>query len=173
MIHTINFIQLAQNGSLELFVPPAKVNSGVKIDFSDVSGNTHSLYYFQVDLSDTGLLTSGFLRFCAKLGPGRSLLKGASYLLHRPDFSETRDFLLRHSSEIIQDDTGIPLRYFDKDKWLFIPFGSYRPPIRPFRPYEQKSMHELYELGKPRPVEFGFGYRWRANEANILLVRRK
>src|SRR5439155_1581136 len=81
---------------------------GVKITFSH-GGGSQTLYYFKTDLSGGD---SAFLRWCAARGPGVSLIKAASYLMHGDGFSGVRSFLLEHSSFIVQDDSGIPMRAF-------------------------------------------------------------
>ena len=73
----------------------------------------------------TASRASGFLKFCATLAPGNSLIKSASYLLHSGNFTTVRDFLLANSATIIQDDSGIPLAYYNPKKWRFFPFGRY------------------------------------------------
>ena len=86
---------------------------GVKIVFSDGSGPNQTLYYFSTNLADGCVERSGFLAFCDKLGPADSFIKSASYLLHTGGFNKVRSFLLDHSATILQDDSGIPLAYFD------------------------------------------------------------
>ena len=81
----------------------------MKITFSG-GEQPQTLYYFKTDLVGGG--NSAFLRWCAARGPGLSLLKAASFLLHGDGFSGVRNFLLQHSRVIIQDDSGIPLRDF-------------------------------------------------------------
>src|SRR5579871_3732959 len=85
---------------------------GVRIVFAGGDGVDRTLYYFSTDLSDSGARSSGFLKFCATLAPGNSLLKSASYLLHKSNFSVVRDFTLANSATIIQDDSGIPLGFY-------------------------------------------------------------
>ena len=70
---------------------------GAKIVFSRGDDAPQTLYYFRTDLSDSGVKNSGFLKFCEKFGIGDSLLKSASYLLHRQSFSRTRQFLIERS----------------------------------------------------------------------------
>src|ERR1700759_1660760 len=82
---------------------------GVKILFSGKDGVEKTLYYFSTDLSNSGVKSSGFLKFCQTLAPGNRLIKSASYLLHSGNFTTVRDFLLANSATIIQDDSGIPL----------------------------------------------------------------
>ena len=60
-------------------------------------------------------------------------MKSASYLLHNPGFSKVREFLLANSAVIAQDDTGVPLTYYDPQKWDLQPFGQYVGPIPSFR----------------------------------------
>ena len=105
---------------------------GARIIFAGSDGQERTLYYFSTDLSNSGVRASGFLKFCATLAPGNSLIKSASYLLHSGNFTTVRDFLLANSATIIQDDSGIPLAYYGPKKWRFFPFGRYAGPIDEF-----------------------------------------
>jgi hypothetical protein len=129
-----------------------------------------ALYYFSSDLSNPGVRASGFLKFCATLAPGNSLIKSASYLLHSANFTAVRDFLLANSATIIQDDSGIPLAYYSAQKWRFFPFGRYAGPIAKFPGRYQESYAELFR--RAQPMDFGIGYRWRSYESNLLLSVR-
>ena len=113
---------------------------------------------------------SGFLKFCATLAPGNSLIKSASYLLHSGNFTTVRDFLLNNSATIIQDDSGIPLGYYSTKKRRFFPFGRYLGPIDEFPGRYQDSYAALFR--RAQPIDFGIGYRWRTHESNLLLSVR-
>ena len=151
---------------------PAKSNAphGVRIIFTGKEGGEKTLYYFSTDLSNSGVKSSGFLKFCETLGPGNSLIKSASYLLHSGNFSTVRNFLLANSATIIQDDSGIPLYYYNARGWRFFPFGRYAGPISEFPGRYQESYAELFR--RAQPMDFGIGYRWRAHESNLLLSVR-
>jgi hypothetical protein len=140
---------------------------GVRVIFAGGDGQERTLYYFSTDLSNSGVKASGFLKFCAALGPGNSLIKSASYLLHSGNFTTVRDFLLVNSATIIQDDSGIPLPYYSPKKWRFFPFGRYAGPIDEFPGRYQRSYAELFR--RAQPMDFGIGYRWRTHESNLLL----
>ncbi|MFL6836730.1 MAG: hypothetical protein ACJ8FZ_05425 [Bradyrhizobium sp.] len=140
---------------------------GARIIFAGSDGVEKTLYYFSTDLSNSGVKASGFLKFCATLAPGNSLIKSASYLLHSPNFTTVRDFLLANSATIIQDDSGIPLAYYNSRKWRFFPFGRYAGPITEFAGRYQDSYAELFR--RAQPMDFGIGYRWRSHESNLLL----
>jgi hypothetical protein len=143
---------------------------GVRIVFAGSDGVDKTLYYFSTDLSESGVRSSGFLKFCATLAPGNSLIKSASYLLHSGGFTTVRDFILANSATIIQDDSGIPLGYYSPKKWRFFPFGRCAGPIERFPGRYQPSYAELFH--RAQPMDFGIGYRWRSYESNLLLLVR-
>ena len=147
--------------------PGPKAVRGVRIIFAGSDGQDKTLYYFSTDLSNAGARNTGFLRFCETLGPGNSLLKSASYLLHKGDFAATRDWLLANSATIIQDDSGIPLANYNARQWRFFPFGRYLGPIDEFPGRYQERYAELFT--RAPPIDFGVGYRWRMHESNLLL----
>jgi hypothetical protein len=143
---------------------------GVRITFAGSDGQEKTLYYFSTDLSNSGVKASGFLKFCATLAPGNSLIKSASYLLHSGNFTTVRDFLLANSATVIQDDSGIPLAYYSTKKWRLFPFGRYLGPIDEFAGRYQDSYAALFR--RAQPIDFGIGYRWRTPESNLLLSVR-
>jgi hypothetical protein len=147
--------------------PGPNATRGVRILFAGSDGVERTLYYFSTDLSNSGVRVSGFLKFCATLAPGNSLLKSASYLLHSPNFTTVRGFILANSATIIQDDSGVPLAYYDPKKWRFFPFGRYAGPIDEFPGRYQPAYAELFR--RSQPIDFGIGYRWRTHETNLLL----
>jgi hypothetical protein len=165
-------IALDESGALHVANESAGRNGahGVRIIFRGSDGADKTLYYFSTDLSNSGVRASGFLKFCATLAPGNSLIKSASYLMHAGNFTTVRDFILANSSTIIQDDSGIPLAYYNPRRWHFFPFGRYAGPIAEFPGRYQQSYAELFR--RAQPMDFGIGYRWRAYESNLLLSVR-
>jgi hypothetical protein len=171
-IHSVTPIALDDSGAVHAVGEDAGRNPqhGAKIVFAGADGIEKTLYYFSTDLSNTGVRSSGFLKFCAALAPGNSLIKSASYLLHSGSFSTVRDFLLANSATIIQDDSGIPLGDYNPKKWRFFPFGHYAGPISEFPGRYQQSYAELFR--RAQPLDFGIGYRWRTYDSNLLLSVR-
>jgi len=148
---------------------------GVRINYTDnQSGSSQALYYFTTDISDGGIKsTPGFLKFCQRLGVGSSFLKSSSYLMFEEGFATIRNFILEHSNRIVQDDSGIPVTYFDRNKWSLRLCGTYLGPIELFKQHFQPKLQELFAQGNPPPLEFGFGYRWNWKEANLMVAERK
>ena len=142
---------------------------GVRITFSR-NGSSQTLYYFRTDLSGGG---SSFLHWCAARGPGVSLIKAASYLMHGEGFSGVRNFLLEHSTCIVQDDSGIPLRSFGKN-WELEFYGRFVPHGEKFGKFDQQALAEIYHRNPPPPeLGFAFGYWWQAERGLLILARRK
>ena len=73
----------------------------------------------------------------------------------------------------VQDDTGVPLTYFDQSKWTLEPYGNYVPPISIFSQRYQPKMRELFVKAKAPKIDFGIGYRHRPNETGLLVARKK
>ena len=140
---------------------------GVKITFSG-GEQTQTLYYFKTDLSGGN---SAFLRWCAARGPGLSLLKAASFLMHSDGFSGVRNFLLQNSRVIIQDDSGIPLRAFPKG-WKVNCYGRYVPHGDEFQKYYQPDLAALVGQNE-MPLGFAFGYHWQKEDGLLMLATRE
>ena len=184
----ILYVFLARSGHTIREVTPVKIDDqgalqpdtdggrgslapGIKIVFAGSDGEARTLYYFSTNLADDGVKRSGFLKFCETLAPGDSFVKSASYLLHSGGFARIREFLLANSAVMVQDDSGIPLRYYDPKKWDLQPFGRYLGPIGIFPGAYQREYAELFR--KSRPIDFGMGYRWRPSESNLLLAVKR
>jgi hypothetical protein len=169
-IKEVTPVTIDETGAVQAGEVGARANTprGVKILFSGKDGGEKTLYYFSTDLSNGGVKSSGFLKFCQTLAPGNSLIKSASYLLHSGNFTTVRDFLLANSATIIQDDSGIPLGNYNAKKWQFFPFGHYAGPIGEFPGRYQQSYAELFR--RAQPMDFGIGYRWRTHDSNLLLA---
>ena len=176
-ITNVAFGSLNSSGAFEEAGPGKKGGSvpGVRIKYTDnPSGDSQTLYYFTTDISDGGIkATPGFLKFCQRLGVGSSFLKSSSYLMFENGFATIRNFILEHSNRIVQDDSGIPVAYFDPNKWNLRLFGVYLGPIELFKQHYQPRLQELFQQSNPPPLDFGFGYRWNYKEANLMVAERK
>ena len=185
-IHEVSLVSLDEQGNVQIAdelaatdisskmsvtSPPRSAAPGVKIVFSDGNGPKQTLYYFSTNLADGSFERSGFSAFLAKLGPADSFIKSASYLLHKGHFSKVRQMLLHSSMTILQDDSGIPLAYFEANKWQLKSFGHYAGPISMFAGFYQPRLSEVFQGASP--IEFGLGYRWRKNESNLLLAQKE
>ncbi|MBV8216624.1 MAG: hypothetical protein JOZ08_25685 [Verrucomicrobia bacterium] len=169
-IAKVDYISLAPNGAvIDGFRSAVR---GVRILLDDPrTGREKSLYYFTADLSN-GALSSGIVRFCSNLGPTNSFLKAASYLMYEDSFSTVRNLLLGVSASIVEDDSGIPVRYLTSDRWTLRFFGSYAGPIDLFKKYYETDLYQDFANNSPKPLTFGFGYQINRRTSNLLVAVR-
>ena len=174
-ITDVAFITLEPDGTAKPSdgAPIRNVPNGVKIAFTSADGKPQTLYYFSTDVSNGGVKNSGFLKFCEQLGTGDAFVKSASYLMHSDSFSMVREFLLTHTASLVQDDTGVPVRFLKPDDWELRPFGRYLGPIGLFGGRYQRQLADIFRTNRAKPIAFGVGYRWRPNESNLLLATRQ
>ena len=154
--------------------PPANREiRGVTIFFSDASGRQRKLTYLALNLSDSLKKRPAAMKFLERLGRVKTLLKSASYLMHKSYFSTIRSVILKQSDVVVEDDSGIPYRFFHENEWNVRLFGTYVKPIPLFEVWKQDDMAEAFSSSAVPPLEFGFGYRFLPNTSNLLLARRK
>jgi hypothetical protein len=171
-IESVEFIGLDKSGALTAEAKPA--TRGVKIALFGPHGRSQTLYYFEADLADDMLRKNGaVLKFCESLGRGSNLLKAASYLLHEGGFETIRNTVLSQSDLIVQDDSGIPLRYFDRAKWQLRFCGHYSGPIDTFKQHFQPDLAAAYAQSAPLPMGFSFGYQWQPSRSGLMIARPK
>ncbi len=147
---------------------------GVRISFiKPGEAKARTLYYFKADLSDQGLASVPQpLKWAADFAPRATYIKSASYLMHTGHFSKVRNFILARAELIVQDDSGIPMRFFAAANWERTFFGTYDGPIRLFANRYQKDLFEAY-AASAKPLEFGIGYDHQAKASNIQRFIRK
>ena len=87
-------------------------------------------------------------------------------------FGTIRNFVLDHSTTIVQDDAGIPLTYYNREKWNLRLFGTYVGPIDTFKQHYQPELRQLYESSEVPPLDFGFGYQWNYKVSNLIVAQR-
>ncbi len=130
------------------------------------------LYYVNANLTNGAI--GSLISWLSSLGPSIGYLKAASYLMHSSEFSSIRDFLLNRCAAILQDDSGIPYRYFSPDRWQIYLYGKYTRPIELFQTRYQADLYNAYQTsGTVDFLPFGTGYQWRPGESHLMLAVRK
>lgn len=171
-IKDVNLVSITNEGKL---VPstdnePRGTPKGVHIVFSGADGKPQNVYYFSTNLANNGVASSGFLKWAETFGTGDGFVKSASYLMHNAEFSMVRDFVMKQAARILQDDTGIPLRFLEQT-YDVQPYGTYVGPIPVFAGQYQAKLKELFAKGKPPPISFAYGYRFR--QSHVLVATKK
>ncbi len=153
---------------------PKVETRGVAIQFSDSRHGVRTLRYFSLNLDDSPLkVKPGATAYLNGLPDTISLVKAASYLMHLPNFSTIRSTVLSKSRVVVEEDSGIPYRYFDQAGWDVRLFGTYLQPIPSFKTWNQDDLKTAYSAGTGvQPLDFAIGYR-RRGQSNLLVAVRK
>jgi hypothetical protein len=180
-VQAVRPVQLDAQGQLHEVTdttraPGSKAIPGAEVKLQAPDGSEKTIYYFSADLSDWKLTTKDApLKYVRSLGPLTTYVKSATYLMHKSYFSKIRNLVLERSNYLLQDDSGIAMKYFPKSAWQFTYYGTYRRPINLFAKQYQPELTTAYHdtLRRARPLPFGTGYNWRQTDSNLLLAKRK
>jgi hypothetical protein len=156
--------------------PTTRKNHGIAIEFQQEGAAESSfLLYFSVNLSNSGFKDNdAFRKFIRYQQPVATFFKAASYLPHSEMFSIIRDFVQEVSSGVIQDDTGIPYRYWDKSKWNVQLYGKYSQPYGSFRYRVQKDLKKAFEENPDvKPLDFFIGYGYGRSPSWLVRASRR
>jgi len=149
-------------------------NKGIEVEFrTDADQSLHQLFYFSDNLADNRLKENKpFQMYVQSLKGATTMFKSTSYMLHRREFSLIRNLVLENSAAVLQDDSGIPYRWFGSDLWKVQLYGDYDRPYGSFKWLEQSDLREAYKKPgiKPLPMHVGYGYK--KITSNLLLARR-
>ncbi len=158
-------IYITKKGKAKVYskYPGNSFLKGVKYTFKKVGEEQiKTAYYLRVNAENQALrYHPEFLKFVASFGKSTTYLKSASYLMHNKEFITIRNFVLKNSNDILQDDTG--LDYSDLNKKFDIRlFGEYTKTIKVFNYRFQKDLQlALSKEKRNKDLPFHIGYnRW-------------
>ena len=149
---------------------------GAKVEFfAEGTNRLRTLYYFSADLADAAFpKDSPFLKSLAAMTFETTYIKSASYLPHYKEFSNIRNLILAKSRFVLEDDTGVPYRYFPPAQWSSQLYGEYIDPISDFKGVGQEDLRAAYaDPARVKPLPFHIGYHWGTNKDSILFFRKK
>lgn len=180
--HTVEgfrYVRLDDAGQIVERAPdyhaPGRIgNKGVELEFrTDSDRSVHKLFYFSVNLSDAWLRDNQpFLGFLSRLHGTTTFLKATSYMVHKPEFSMIREHVLANSVAVLQDDSGVPYRFYAPPVWRVQLYGEYDRPYGSFRWLEQPDLREAYLKSGTKPLSFRIGYGYSKAPSNLQLARR-
>jgi hypothetical protein len=146
-------------------------DKGVEIDFStDADNSVHKMFYFSVNLDNEHMdKNSAFLAYLASLKDVTSYFKATSYMIHQNGFSAIRNAVLEHSQAVLQDDSGIPYKFFTGGAWRVTLYGAYSQPYGSFRYLIQPDLRQAYATDA-KPLAFRIGYGFSKAPSNLLFA---
>jgi hypothetical protein len=115
------------------------------------------------------------VRHLEKKGSVTMLVKGASYLLWRGDFSKIRGYILDHLAWMLSDSTGVPPAYAKPAGMIQETYGVY---TGAFLEGVRTAKHdadfiEMWKKQKRRKLGFRFGYVDANKQAHLVVTRPK
>ena len=151
--------------------------AGIRILFTGSgAAGTRELIYLSMRLEPDSVDTAAPEgRFFNRLRGTRTMLKSAVYILQDDKYAPLKDFILKRSALIVQDDSGIPYGAFD-GRWRVKLYGKYNPymslggcTIR-----RQEDLAGAYAKESfPLPFNFGYGILQGQGQSNLMIAKRK
>lgn len=180
--HTVTSVEeLTVDESGKKSYSPFKVGvnsaKAVRITFGNPEkGILKTLTYYSCDISNSGIEKDKALAATLKaIPPSNCFVKSASYLMHYETFTTIRNTVLDKAIYLVQDDTGIPYKYFNKTKFKMELYGNYVKPVSDFSAnLYQKDMVEAYKTKEYVGVlPFSLGYHWQTKDQNQMIAIKK
>jgi hypothetical protein len=181
-VNDVEPVGLSESGSVRKLDKDGKISGkdpvspGCRISLTAQNdGRDCSVTYLKVKLNGQSLKeTTPEGQFLNKVKGFNAILKSAVYLLHMKRYKEFCDDMLIRSNVIVQDDSGIPYRYFDSQGWTLSLFGTYvyPKPLKeiPNPPYQPELAKGYRERSMPLPFNFGYGVARGKGMSNLLLA---
>ena len=162
---------------------PTHVNDFIEIFFRTQGSDTlRKITYFRANLGDQTFEklpslkeNKALQKYLNGLPEFYMYAKSASYLMNYGTFSAIRGICLSKSKSILQDDTGIGFKYFDKAAWKIKLYGHYVTPVRDFKGVYDASLAAAYSTDSTavKPLNFSLGYHWgNINNQNLMKAER-
>jgi len=171
----------AADDSINWQNPPLSRIPGVEITFRKNLGKIQTIRYFMLNVSDRSLAKNSpnFIPYLKSTGRYVTLIKSASYLMHTdsakeqpPHFDKIRELVLAQSDFIVQDDSGVPLRFFARDRWRLLFHGRYDAPIQLFWNRRQKDLKAEMQKNSTGRLPFSYGYDYKPGKSNLMTAER-
>jgi len=153
---------------------------GVEITFRRNRGKEQTIRYFMVNVADASLAKSSpdFIPYLERQRRFVTMIKSASYLMHKEGiqepahFEQIRSLILSHSDFVVQDDSGVPLRFFARDTWKLQFHGRYEAPTPEFGKHLQRDLKVEMQRNSTGKIPFSYGYAYKQGESNLMTAER-
>ena len=148
---------------------------GVAVEFADGAGATHTLTYFSLNLTNEKYKdNTPFQQHLGRLGPMNAMFKSTSYMPHRNQFDLIRAEVLKRASAVVQDDSGIPYRFYEPGTWQVKLYGHYDQPYGRFSVLKQEDLREAFAKREGvGDLPFSIGYGFGRMPSNLIVARKK
>ncbi len=156
-------------------VEAAGAATGAAIEFQrEGSRRVQMLLYLSANLATERLKRNEpLIRFLESRPAVATFFKATSYMPHRANFSLLRTEVLKKSAVVVQDDSGIPYKYYEPKRWRVELYGDYERPYGSFRGFQQVDLQAAYRSGRAKKLGFGIGYGFGRIPSNLQVAYRR
>jgi hypothetical protein len=180
-VTSVQWVTLNADGSLRYLTPEATKtatgNFGVEIKIKHpTQGYEQTIYYFRTDLADAPMASNTGLRnfIQGKLGTTMTFVKSASFLMHMKEFGWMRNTVLNISRAVLQDDSGVPFKFYKSSDWAPRLYGQYVGPYgESFAAFKQPELNKAYDSVPLQLLDFNFGYGYAKIPSHLMVFIRK
>jgi hypothetical protein len=161
-----------------VFAGIAPAHANIELGFRP-AGQVHApvRYYRSIaaNLHDSQLAaTTPTMKHLVAKGRVAAMIKAASYLLWRDDFSSVRNYLLAQATWMVSDSTGILPMHAAPAGFAQDTYGRFKGSLLRTGPTRNKDMIALWKAQPYRAVPFGFGYPdWEKKGGHLLVTYKK
>lgn len=156
-------------------VPTDKNRTLLHIEFlGKGKSKSQNIYYFGSDIQEKFVKQKKhFIDFIKKFDNKIALTKSASYLPHYEIFTTIRNIILDECSAVLQDDTGVPYRFYKKRGWNVQLYGKYAAPVSDFKSGYQADLRDAFKAGTGvKKLDFTYGYHWKTDNTSLLFCQK-
>jgi hypothetical protein len=165
-VSQIDYCSLNAKG--ELVSLGKKQSSIVRIKFNNGINNSE-LLYFKQNLANNALEKHPeFENYLSRQSKFHTYMKSASYILFDNNFSKHRDFILKNSIDIYQDDSGMPYKYLKNNFKVEELYGTYSQTTKSFKYGYQENLKKDVDENSFGELPFDVGYNQWINEGVLI-----
>jgi len=172
-IESFRTFEISKNGELLDKINAKGYNHGFEIFFKKPGEKElKRVRYFRVNFFDDSFRSSPFRLYLNQYKNFNAMLKAASYLMHETNSTLIRGFLASRADFILQDDSGIPIKYFPEKEWDFKYYGAYRV-LKMFLNVHQAKLARYLKENNAGSLPFQYGYGALVRTPNLMVGKRK
>ncbi|MFN7038286.1 MAG: hypothetical protein ACK4OM_01770 [Alphaproteobacteria bacterium] len=147
-------------------------NNGIKFTIKAPDNEEFKeIYYFRASVANNNDTIINYLENQTDI---ITYLKAAQYALFSAEFSKLRNHILKKSQIILQDDSGIPYKYFNNSNWQVNLYGKYSGPYgESFKGYIQPDLSNHLKNVKFETLPFSLGYGYKKTTTFLMKMVKK
>jgi hypothetical protein len=151
-----------------------RVFSNSEIRFRKPGGKVQIHRHIRQDLSDKELAKDPrVVKHLESKGPIVSMTKAASYLLSWDSFSTVRNFLIKNTTWMASDATGVAPKWGTPAGFEYETYGTFRAAHLDSGNGVSQNWRELFSAQEKRKLAFRFGYYDKDTKDHLVIMKKK